>query len=331
LSFLYENAWLLVLILASTALLLMVLRLWLGRKQRFRLEEDKCGLWRYHKETHFKRREACGELLGRNKKEGPEKEYKAEEETDDKVVAVIAFKGDLRAKEHVTLANLVDEVEVNAENIAEVVVCVESSGGMVAQYGHAFSQMERIRNLGLSLTVCVDVVAASGGYLMSIPANKIIAAPFSFIGSIGVLAFVPNIRKLLTNLDINPRTFTAGRYKRTVSLTDEATPEEVARFQAQLEAIHGMFGAAVAKYRTQVKVEEVTTGEHWTAAETLEKNLGLVDELGDSNAYLLKRNMTHDLVHISQRHSFWEEGVGYFIAAVIDRVEDRIASWHSAL
>ncbi len=332
-KYLYENAWLIVLVLAAVALLVLLFKMWRARKQCEKLERDKCGLWRYHRQTQFRRQEAFGSKLRKVTRVYQQAELKEKsadvasgKDGSAKVIAVIQFKGDLRAKEHTALASLVDELEVNAESLAEVVVCVNSTGGMIAQYGHAFSQMERIRRLGVALTVCIDVVAASGGYLMSIPGTKIIAAPFAIIGSIGVVAFVPNIRKFLTNINIEPRTFTAGRYKRTVTLTDNATSEEVAHFTAQLETIHSMFSAAVGKYRTQVNVETVATGEHWTAQESVEKNLGLVDELGTAHEYLLKRNREHALVHISQRQSFWEDGIGLFISTIAGEIEARFAA-----
>ncbi len=325
LKYINENSWLLVLLLSCLALLLALLKLWLSRKRKYLLERDKCGWWRYHKDTQFRKKDSYGKLLEIKYSETDQITTKKKE--TPKSIAVLAFKGDLRAKEHETLAHLVDEIEINADQIEEVVVSVTSPGGMVQQYGHAFAQMERLRELGLNLTVCVDTVAASGGYLMSIPAQKIIAAPFAAVGSIGVMAFVPNIRKFLLSRDIVPRTFTAGRFKRTVTLTDEATPEEVARFQEQLESVHRMFGAAVSKYRGQVKVDQVTTGEHWTAAESLEKGLGLIDELGTSHDYLLKRNRTNDLVFLSRRHGFWDEGLSLFAASVVEQIAWRLMIW----
>lgn len=243
---------------------------------------------------------------------------------DVETIAVIHFAGDIRARQHRTLGALVDEIAVNADALDEVVVILNSPGGMVPPYGHAYSQMERIRALGVNLTVCVDVVAASGGYLMTAPAHKIIAAPLSIVGSIGVMAFVPNFRELLLEHKITPRTFTAGKFKRTVSLTDEASEEEIARFQEQLEEIHKQFSAAVKKYRPGVDIERVATGEHWTAEESLEKELGLVDDLGTSEQYLLERNRFADLVFISQRRNFFDDGFGKMIGRISDEVEARV-------
>lgn len=327
LAFIYKNAWLYVLVLSALALVIALYRLWRMRRQNYPLEKDKTGLYRYHKETQFKKKDAYCEILDCETTEAKPKDARKVKKSEKKVIAVITFKGDMRAREHTTLANLVDEIQVNRDKISEVVVCVNSPGGMVPHYGHAYSELERIRHLGIDLTVCIDVVAASGGYLMSLPANKIIAAPFALVGSIGVIAFVPNIRQLLLKHDINPRTFTAGRYKRTVTLTDDASPEEISRFQSQLESIHLLFSAAVTKYRQQVNLEQVITGEHWTAVESVEKGLGLVDELGTSHEYLLKKNEESDLVFLSQKKSFWEEGFGLFSSSVADRIAEQFSSY----
>ncbi|HQH27944.1 MAG TPA: hypothetical protein PLP17_11155, partial [Oligoflexia bacterium] len=149
-KYLYENAWLIVLVLAAVALLVLLFKMWRARKQCEKLERDKCGLWRYHRQTQFRRQEAFGSKLRKVTRVYQQAELKEKsadvasgKDGSAKVIAVIQFKGDLRAKEHTALASLVDELEVNAESLAEVVVCVNSTGGMIAQYGHAFSQMER--------------------------------------------------------------------------------------------------------------------------------------------------------------------------------------------
>src|SRR5206468_984178 len=122
-----------------------------------------------------------------------------------------------------------------------------------------------------------------------------VASPFATVGSIGVVSFIPNIRRLLENFKIEPRTFTAGDYKRTVTLTDDATPEQVAHYKQQLELVHEQFKLALSRHRPQVKLDQVATGEAWLAATTVEKNFGLVDELKSSSEYLLDLNRSRDL------------------------------------
>lgn len=308
-----------IIVLAVIAIILVLFQIWRRKRGIFKLERDNTGLWRYHSETQFTKQLAFEKRLHKKKRS-----KKKEGEEDQRPVAVINFSGDIRARHHRSFARLVDEVEVNREELSEVVVVVTSGGGMVSQYGHLFSQMERLRSLGPKITVCIDVVAASGGYLMSIPANRIVAAPFAAVGSVGVVAFVPNIRKLLQDWDINPRTFTAGKYKRTVSLTDDAAPEEIARFQAQLEAIHSLFLKVLKKYRPGAKFEEIETGDHWTAQESVDLALGLVDELGTSQEYLLRKNRSHDLIFFLERKGFLEESLSIIGGEIGEKVKAAI-------
>lgn len=298
--------------LAVAFILLLALILLKKQKKKYRLKKDSTGVYQYHKDSEFLKKEAYD----------LSKEEKKSE--DRKLIAVIEFRGDIKAKQHNAFAKLVDEVEVNKDEIGEVVVTVTSAGGMVSTYGRAYSEMERLRNLGLKLTVCIDTVAASGGYLMSLPAHKIIAAPFAMVGSVGVVAFVPNIREFLTNLKINPRTFTAGKYKRTISLTDEGTPEERSHFQKQLETIHEAFVSVVKKYRENAVIEEIETGDHWSAEESVNRELGLVDELGTSNAYLLERNKKADLLILSQKKNRFEDGIFRFFVRGVDYLEGKV-------
>ncbi len=319
-----DNSFLItILFLAAIAVLILFLRILRRRRATVGLETDASGFWRYHKATQFLRKTAYRKVLGQSdKSENKKKKEKPH------AVAVIEFNGDVRCRQHRPFSQLIDEVEVNKELLSEVVIVLNSPGGLVSQYGHAYSQMERIRKLGISLTVCVDVVAASGGYLMSLPANKIIAAPFAVVGSVGVIAFVPNLRKFLLNRDIVPRTFSVGKYKRTVSLTDEETPEQIDRFQDQLEAVQRLFLEAVKKYRPQVKFEEIQTGAHWTAQESIEQELGLVDQISTSEEYLLEKNKDHDILLLSQKKSFLSDGIELFASKAFDRaaaqVEERL-------
>ena len=316
--------------LSLFALILLVIKLLRDRKKKFAVEKDPTGLWKYHQQSEFKRQDAYGETI---KKESNDKNPKAKKEKKQKkrpLIAVLEFHGDMKAKQHNLFAKLVDEVVLNKDEFEEVVAVVNSPGGTVPHYGHVYAEMERVRNAGLKLTACVDVVAASGGYLVSLPAHKIIAAPFAVVGSVGVVAFLPNFRKFLNKWKITPRTFTAGKYKRTVTLTDDASPEEVARFKSQLESIHQLFRSSVEKYRPQANIAEIETGLHWTAQESVDKKLGLVDQLGTSREYLLERNKLADLVSISAKKNFWDDGVGRVFGRLADTVLDRFFSLQNA-
>jgi serine protease SohB len=274
-------------------------------------QKHDAGFLKYHSHTKVEVKKSLHKL--ESKKE------------DHKSIAVLTFKGDMRASQNAAFSHVIDEVCLNKDSFSEVVVLVDSPGGSVTDYGQSYSLMQRLRDAGLSLTVCVDTVAASGGYLMSLPAHKIVAAPFAMVGSIGVLSFVPNIRKLLEKYNIEPRTFTAGEFKRTVTLTDNATPEQVKRYEDQLTLIHNQFKAVIAKYRPSVDLSKAATGEAWLAQATMDLNLGLVDELCSSSEYLLKRNENADLVFFEEKKA--RKGLARFLGEqAIDRAASRLSS-----
>ena len=143
------------------------------------------------------------------------------------------------------------------------------------------------------------------------------------------MAFVPNVRNLLTGWSINPRTFTAGKYKQTVSLTDNAAPEAIEHFKSQLEAVHRLFLEAVDKYRPKAKREEIETGAHWTAAESMELEIGLVDKIATSQGYLFDRNRKSDLIFLEQKKNFWEDGFGRTMGMLLDSIQARFFSQQS--
>ena len=197
---------------------------------------------------------------------------------------VIHFDGDVAATavEHFRIE--VSAVLTMATAQDEVVVCIESPGGMVHSYGLAASQMMRVRAKGIPLTAAVDRVAASGGYLMAAVANKIVAAPFAVIGSIGVVAQVPNVHRLLKKNDVDVEVLTAGKYKRTLTLLGENTDEGREKFRQELEDVHALFQEFVAENRPELDIETVSTGEAWYGSRALE--LHLVDELATSDEYV---------------------------------------------
>ncbi|GGW73220.1 protease SohB [Alishewanella tabrizica] len=197
---------------------------------------------------------------------------------------VIDFVGGIDAKEADALREEVSAILAIATPDDEVLVRLESGGGVVHGYGLAASQLNRVTQHKIPLTIAVDKVAASGGYMMACVANKILAAPFAIVGSIGVIAQLPNFNKLLKKHDIDFEQFTAGEYKRTVTLFGENTDKGRDKFQQELEETHHLFKAFVAKQRPQVDLSQVATGEHWFGYQAL--TLQLVDELTTSDDYL---------------------------------------------
>ena len=224
---------------------------------------------------------------------------------------VIHFDGDTAASGVDFLSVEISAVLTMAGANDEVVICLESPGGMVHSYGLAASQMMRIRNKGIPLTAIVDRVAASGGYLMAAVANKILAAPFAVIGSIGVVAQIPNLHRLLKKNDVDVEVLTAGKYKRTLTLLGENTDEGREKFREELEDVHALFQEFVAENRPELDIEAVATGEAWYGKRALELNL--VDGLATSDEYLIELCETRDVFEVT-----WEE-----TKKPIDRVLDK--------
>lgn len=207
-----------------------------------------------------------------------------------KRVFVLNFDGDLKASALDHLRHEVTAILELATDKDEVVVKVESGGGMVHAYGLAASQLVRIREAGVPLTVCVDKVAASGGYMMACIGTKVLAAPFAILGSIGVVAQMPNFNRLLKKHNVDFEMLTAGEYKRTLTLFGENTEKGREKFQEDLENIHRLFKSFVGQYRPQLDVAAVATGEIWFGNEALE--MALADEITTSDQYISR--MVHE-------------------------------------
>jgi serine protease SohB len=223
--------------------------------------------------------------LKQQRKEAKQHKKEAENtEEGKKRIFVIEFDGDMRASDVRELRESITAILSIATTADEIVVCVESGGGMVHAYGLAASQLQRIRQRNIPLTVIIDKVAASGGYLMACVANRIIAAPFAIVGSIGVLAQIPNFNRYLKKHNIDFEQLSAGEYKRTLSMFGENTDKARDKMQQELEEIHGQFKTFIKEYRPQLDLNQVATGEHWLAMQA--KDMQLVDELSTSDDYL---------------------------------------------
>ncbi|MDQ7730202.1 protease SohB [Halomonas sp. SpR8] len=219
------------------------------------------------------------------------KRHKSHKSVDDAAqeprVWVLDFHGDLKASQTEHFGQEVSAIIDVASKNDEVVVRLESAGGLVHAYGLAAAQLDRLRDAGLTTTVCIDKVAASGGYLMACTAQHIKAAPFAVIGSIGVVAQVPNIHRLLKRHDIDVELLTAGKYKRTLTVLGENTEEGKAKFLEDLENTHRLFKSYVAERRPSMEIDTLATGEIWYGSEALSQLL--VDSVGTSEAYLVER------------------------------------------
>lgn len=266
------------------------------------------------------------------------KEAKIRRKNNQKIF-VLDFKGDIQAS---AVENLREEITLILATAKagrdRVVVRLESPGGMVHGYGLAAAQLVRLRDAGFHLTICVDKVAASGGYMMACIANEIISAPFAVVGSIGVVAQVPNFNRLLKEHNVDFELYTAGQYKRTVTMFGENTPEGKAKFEEELQQTHILFKHFVEKYRPQLNVDKVATGEHWYGQDALDLNL--VDKLETSDEYLLALLPQHDVYVINTRKkATLGEKLGLqaaqmadsLIPAVMNKVADTLAKANSTL
>jgi len=216
--------------------------------------------------------------------------------SDKPQVFVLDFAGDIKASAAENLRHEINAILDIASSKDEIVIRLESSGGMVHSYGFAASQLARIRSKKIPLTICVDKVAASGGYMMACIGDKILAAPFAILGSIGVVAQLPNFNRLLKKHDVDFEMHTAGQYKRTLTIFGENTQESRTKFQQDLELIHTQFKAFVAEFRPKLNIEQVATGETWLGMQALENKL--IDEISTSDAYLINRSKEANLLHV---------------------------------
>ncbi|TCM67733.1 serine protease SohB [Acinetobacter calcoaceticus] len=266
------------------------------------------------------------------------KEARARKKNNQKVY-VLDFKGDMQAS---AVENIREEITLILATAKagrdRVVVRLESPGGMVHGYGLAAAQLVRLRDAGFHLSICVDKVAASGGYMMACIANEIYAAPFAILGSIGVVAQVPNFNRLLKQHNVDYELYTAGEFKRTVTMFGENTAEGKAKFEEELQQTHVLFKHFVEKYRPKLNVDQVATGEHWYGQDAHELNL--VDKIQTSDEYILSLLTQHDVYVIqTRRKPTLGEKLGLqaaqiadgLIPAVLDKVAAHLAKVNQSL
>lgn len=267
------------------------------------------------------------ELKAQRKLEGNQAKLKKRAGDKKARVFVLDFDGDIKASATEHLRHEITALLAIATAQDEVVLRLESGGGMVHSYGLASSQLARIRQAGVPLTVCVDKVAASGGYMMACIGEKILSAPFAILGSIGVVAQVPNVHRLLKKHDVDFEVLTAGTYKRTLTIFGENTEKGREKFQEDLETTHTLFKGFVSHYRPQLVMDEIATGEVWLGLAALDKQL--VDELKTSDEYLGERAREAELFHLHYAEKkTLQERFGMAASVAIDRV---LLNWWSRL
>ena len=244
---------------------------------------------------------------------------KQREKAERRRVFVLNFHGDIRAAAVASLREEVTALLMVAKPEDEVVLRLESAGGLVHGYGLAAAQLLRIRDRQMKLTVAVDKVAASGGYMMACVADRILAAPFAIVGSIGVVAQLPNFNRLLKKHDIDFEQFTAGEFKRTVTLFGENNEQGRRKFQEEIEDTHELFKTFVRTHRPIVDLEQAATGEHWFGARALETRL--VDELRTSDDYLLAASNDADVYEVTYT------GKKPWLARLLAHTSESLSRW----
>lgn len=235
-------------------------------------------------------------LKARRKARRPHGTLDSPGEGERRRVYVVDFDGDLQATAVASLRRELSAITSVARSDDEVVVRLESGGGLVHAYGLAASQLDRVRSKGIKLTVCVDKVAASGGYLMACVANQILAAPFAAIGSIGVVAQLPNFHRLLKKHDVDFELITAGEHKRTLTVFGQNTEEDRKKFRQDLEETHTLFKEFVQQHRPALDIAKVATGQVWWGTRALSE--GLVDRLETSDEYLIAACAEADVLEV---------------------------------
>jgi serine protease SohB len=239
-----------------------------------------------------------------------------------KRVFVLDFDGDIKASAADLMREEITAILTMARKEDEVVVRLESGGGMVHSYGLASSQLQRIKDKGIPLTVCIDKVAASGGYMMACIADKIVSAPFAIVGSIGVVAQLPNFSRLLKKHDIDFEMFTAGEYKRTVTMFGHNSAKAKDKFREDLEETHVLFKNHVSRFRPGLNIEEVATGDVWYGQDALENKL--IDQLGTSDDYLVNACNDADVFEVSYEFKkSLQEKLGFAVQVGIEKAATR--------
>lgn len=337
LEFLYEYGVFLAKAITIVVAILAVLVMVLGLTVKHKTDKGELKITNLTDEYKELKHQLHQELLSKKQLKAYEKEFKAKQKAEEKAsknsteddktkrVFVVEFKGGIDAKE---VANLREEISailtIADKTQDEVLVKVESGGGMVHAYGLGASQLDRLRQAEIPLTVCVDKVAASGGYMMACVANKIYAAPFAILGSIGVIAQIPNFNKLLKKHDIDYEQHTAGDYKRTLTMFGENTDKGREKFCEELEQTHVLFKSFVGNYRPELDLDKVANGEHWYGQQAI--NLGLVDDIATSDDVILSHVEDKQVVKVSYRQKKkLADKLGQGASVAVDSIINRLA------
>jgi protease-4 len=219
----------------------------------------------------------------------------------------------------------------NDDGMKAVIVRIDSPGGSV---GPSQEIHDEILKLAAKKTVVCSLgnLAASGGYYIAVACPKIVAAPGTLTGSIGVISQFFNVKGLVERFDVKPETIKSGKLKDAGNPFRDMTPEDRAYWQALVDRVHGQFMAAVAEGRKLPleQVRKIADGRVLTGAEA--KDLGLVDQLGNfyDAVELAKTDAKlsgepHLVYPHSERSRFLEDLMGGAAGAIADAFHARLA------
>lgn len=257
---------------------------------------DKESLKTVHKDEKKQAKSEQKELKAARKKDKSSEESHADPGHEKKRIYVLNFKGNIAAEAVDCLREEISAVLSLATPADEVVVRLESPGGMVHAYGLASSQLLRLKNAKVPLTICVDKVAASGGYMMACLADKLVAAPFAIIGSIGVIVQLPNFHRILKKHDVDYEMISAGEYKRTLTTFGEITDKSREKVQEDVQTIHDIFKTWVKEHRPSVDIDKIATGETWLGSQAKERYM--VDDIRTSDECILQACESADVFEV---------------------------------
>lgn len=256
-------------------------------------------------------------------KKAAKEKQKTKTPTTSPRLFVLDFHGDIKASAVDAFRECVTAVLLTATSTDEVLVRLESPGGMVNAYGLAASQLQRLRDAKIPLTIAVDKVAASGGYMMACIADTIIAAPFAIIGSIGVVFQLPNLHRFLEKKSIDFEQLTAGEYKRTLTMFGENTEKGREKTQADIDTTHVLFKTHIKTHRTQVDIDKVATGEHWYGTQAMD--LKLIDALKTSDDFILSAKDHFDIYALEYH---FKQPLGKKLTGGLSQFASKLLQWN---
>lgn len=316
------------------AIILVLIAMTAIRRQSKTREDSKLKITSLNEHYDELRDQLLSEMMDKKEWKAHKKAEKKAEKSAEKNekpeqprLFVLDFDGDIDASDVETLREHLTAIIQTAQVHDEVLLRLESGGGYVHSYGLAASQLARLKTRNIRLTIAVDKIAASGGYMMACVADELIAAPFAIIGSVGVIGAVPNFRELLEKNHIHYEQHTAGKHKRSLTVFGENTDEDRAQFQKELNETHTLFKAHIAQMRPQLDVESIATGETWYGSQALAR--GLIDRIETSDDYLLNHIKTHQIIELSEEipETLMEKLKHKFLSKVQENVAAPIRTW----